>query len=109
MSHNWCGGLWRRVSEAADDSSFPGREHLGDSRAVLRHVRLHGGGAPVLRLGRASGLGVHARPRGTQEVGVRAIAKSTVKNILKENGLDPSGRRGKDSWGEVLKRHAATL
>jgi putative transposase len=44
-----------------------------------------------------------------KKLGVRAIAKSTVKNILKEHGLDPGPARGEDSWGEFLARHAATL
>jgi putative transposase len=42
-------------------------------------------------------------------LGIRAIAKSTVKNILKEHGLDPGPKRGEGTWTDFLKRHAATL
>jgi putative transposase len=42
-------------------------------------------------------------------LGVRAIAKSTVKNILKEHDLDPGPKRGEGTWTDFLKRHAATL
>ena len=42
-------------------------------------------------------------------MGVRKICRSTVKNILKEAGLDPGPNRGEDSWDDFLKRHAATL
>jgi putative transposase len=44
-----------------------------------------------------------------KKLGVRAIAKSTVKNILKEHGLDPGPKRGEGTWTDFLKRHAATL
>jgi putative transposase len=44
-----------------------------------------------------------------KKLGVRAIAKSTVKNILKEHGLDPGPKRGEGIWTDFLKRHAATL
>ena len=38
-----------------------------------------------------------------------SIARSTIKNILIENGHDPGPRRGKGSWGEFIKIHADTL
>ena len=44
-----------------------------------------------------------------KKLGIRAIAKSTVKNILKEHGLDPGPKRGEGTWTNFLKRHAATL
>ena len=44
-----------------------------------------------------------------KKLGIRAIAKSTVKNILKEHGLDPGPKRGESTWTDFLKRHAATL
>jgi len=40
---------------------------------------------------------------------VRNITRSTVKNILKTEGLDPGPKRGHGSWDEFLKRHAQTL
>ena len=37
------------------------------------------------------------------------MSRNTVKNILKENGLDPGPKRGAGTWDEFLKIHAATL
>lgn len=37
------------------------------------------------------------------------ISRQTVKNILKEHGLDPEPRRGTGSWEEFLRIHADTL
>ena len=39
----------------------------------------------------------------------RQVCRSTVINILKENGLDPGPQRGEGSWDEFLKIHAKTL
>jgi len=44
-----------------------------------------------------------------KKLGIRAIAKSTVKNTLKEHGLDPGPKGGEGTWTDFLKRHAATL
>jgi putative transposase len=37
------------------------------------------------------------------------ISRQTVKNILKEHGLDPEPKRGTGSWEEFLRMHADTL
>jgi putative transposase len=37
------------------------------------------------------------------------VCRSTVINVLKENGLDPGPQRGEGSWDEFLKIHAKTL
>jgi len=37
------------------------------------------------------------------------ISKSTVRNILKEQGFDPGPKRGEGTWDEFIKIHAKTL
>jgi putative transposase len=44
-----------------------------------------------------------------KKLGVRNLTRSTVRNILKAEGLDPGPQRGQCSWGEFVQRHAATL
>jgi putative transposase len=44
-----------------------------------------------------------------KKLGVRAICRSTVVNILRREGLDPGPQRGEDTWDDFLRRHAATL
>jgi len=44
-----------------------------------------------------------------KKLGISAIAKSTVKNILNEHDLDPGPKRGEGTWTDFLKRYAATL
>jgi putative transposase len=40
---------------------------------------------------------------------IRSISKSTVRNILKEYGLEPCPKRSGSTWDEFISRHAASL
>jgi len=44
-----------------------------------------------------------------RKLGIQSVSRNTVKNILKENGLEPGPKRGEGTWDEFLKTHAATL
>jgi len=44
-----------------------------------------------------------------RRLGIHKITRQTVKNILKEHGLDPGPERGKGTWDEFLWSHAQTL
>ena len=44
-----------------------------------------------------------------KKLGIKPPSRNTVKNILKENGLEPGPKRGEGTWDEFLKIHAATL
>jgi putative transposase len=44
-----------------------------------------------------------------RKLGLMAVSRNTVKNILMENGLEPGPKRGAGTWEEFLKMHAATL
>lgn len=44
-----------------------------------------------------------------RKLGIKAVSRNTVKNILKANGLEPGPKRGAGTWDEFLKMHAATL
>lgn len=40
---------------------------------------------------------------------IKPPSRNTIKNILKENRLEPGPIRGEGTWDDFLKRHAATL
>jgi putative transposase len=40
---------------------------------------------------------------------IRSVSLSTIKNILKEDGIKPSPKRGSGTWDEFLKIHVDTL
>lgn len=44
-----------------------------------------------------------------KKLGIKRLSKTNVKNILKENGVDPVPKRSGDSWNNFLKRHFQTL
>lgn len=63
----------------------------------------------VVKLARENTWG-YARIVGElKKLGIRSIKKSTVRNILKAEGLDPSPKRDGATWDEFLARHAASL
>ncbi len=43
------------------------------------------------------------------KLGIKRLSKTNVKNILKENSIDPVPKRTTDSWNNFLKRHFQTL
>ena len=43
------------------------------------------------------------------KLGVKHLSKTNVKNILKENDIDPIPQRAQDSWNSFIKRHFQTL
>jgi putative transposase len=44
-----------------------------------------------------------------RKLGIRSIAKCTVRNTLKAAGLDPCPKRAGSTWDEFVSRHAASL
>jgi putative transposase len=44
-----------------------------------------------------------------KKLGFRSIKKSTVRNILKAEGLDPCPKRNGATWDEFVARHAVSL
>ena len=44
-----------------------------------------------------------------RKLGIKAVSRNTVKNILKRYGYDPGPKRGTGTWDEFLKIHVATL
>jgi putative transposase len=63
----------------------------------------------VLRLAKETGWGYTRILGELKKLGVRGVCRSTVVNILKDAGLDPSPERRKGTWREFIRRHAATL
>jgi mono/diheme cytochrome c family protein len=63
----------------------------------------------VLRIANDNGWGYSRILGELRKLVVRNVSRTTVINILKEAGLDPSPKRGKGTWDEFVKRHASTL
>lgn len=64
--------------------------------------------ALVVRIARETGWGCTRILGELKKLGARKICRSTVINILKQEGLDPGPRRREDTWGAFVRRHAET-
>lgn len=63
----------------------------------------------ILRIARETNWGYTRILGELKKLGMRAICRSTVVNILRRNGLDPSPHRKKALWDTFIKRHTHTL
>lgn len=91
---------WIRESKSARRASVKGD---GKRTAVdLRKL--------ILRLARENpGWGYTRIVGELKKLGIKPPSRGTVRNILREHGLDPAPTRGDSTWDEFLKLHAATL
>jgi putative transposase len=44
-----------------------------------------------------------------RKLGIHNVCRSTVANILRENGFEPGPKRGPGTWSDFIQRHATTL
>ncbi len=63
----------------------------------------------VVKLARENNWGYTKILGELKKLRINCLSRNTVRNILKENGLDPAPKRGEDSWDAFVKRHFKTL
>ena len=63
----------------------------------------------VLRLASENAWGYKRIHGELKKLGLDSICVSTIRNILKEAGLETAPGRGQGTWRDFLQRHAATL
>lgn len=63
----------------------------------------------VIELARQVGGGYTRILGELKKLGITNICRTTVRNIMIEEGFDPDPRQGEGSWDEFLKMHAKTL
>jgi len=86
---------WASGEKAGRKPGKPGRRKTQDE---IRDI--------ILRLARDNGWG-YTRIHG--ELRKLGVCRSTIKNILKAEGLDPGPKRGEGTWDEFIRIHAKTL
>ncbi|WP_278465693.1 integrase core domain-containing protein [Gimesia maris] len=69
--------------------------------AVLREL--------ILKIARETGFGYTRILGELRKLGISRICRQTVKNIVKEAGIEPSPKRSTGTWDQFLKTHAETL
>jgi len=63
----------------------------------------------VLKIAAETGFGLTRIIGELRKLGIKNISRQTVRNILKEHGIQPSPDRTSDSWTDFLNRHGETL
>src|ERR1019366_9459225 len=63
----------------------------------------------ILRLANETGWGYTRIHGELKKLGIKSVSRSTVANILREAGIDPSPERKKGTWDQFIKSHLATL
>jgi putative transposase len=60
-------------------------------------------------IARTTGFGLTRIIGELRKMGIKKISRQTVRNILKEEGMEPVPDRTSDSWENFLERHKNTL
>ncbi|MFH1397372.1 MAG: hypothetical protein ABIH27_02325 [Candidatus Omnitrophota bacterium] len=62
----------------------------------------------VVRLAKENNWGYVRILGELNKLGIKRLSKTNVKNILKDNGIDPVLKRAPDSWDNFIRRHFLT-
>ncbi|WP_339910643.1 hypothetical protein, partial [Symmachiella dynata] len=89
---------WVREERRGYKSAKPGRPR---KRQVLREL--------VRKIARETGVGYTRFLGELRRLGINRICRQTVRNILKEEGIDTSPKRSRGSWEQFVRMHAKTL
>jgi len=65
--------------------------------------------ALVLEIAKVTGFGLTRILGELRKLGIKTISRQTVRNILKEEGIEPSPDRTPDTWANFITRHGETL
>lgn len=63
----------------------------------------------VIEIAKATGFGYTRILGELRKLGITKISRSTIHNILKEEGIEPGPDRTSDSWTNFLEQHKETL
>ena len=63
----------------------------------------------VITIAKTTGFGYSRILGELRKLGIRKISRQTIRNILKDEGIQPGPDRTSDSWEEFIKRHGNTL
>jgi len=65
--------------------------------------------ALVIEVAKTTGFGYTRIIGEMRKMGIKKISRQTVRNILKEEGIEPGPDRTNDNWETFVERHAKTL
>lgn len=92
---------WLRAEKSGDTKTV--RPNAKGGRKKPEEVR-----QLVLKIAEETGFGLTRIVGEMRKLGIK-ISRQTVRNILKEAGIEPSPDRTSDTWSDFLARHGETL
>ena len=63
----------------------------------------------MIQIAKTTGFGYSRIIGELRKLGIKKISRQTVRNILKEERIQPGPNRTSDSWQNFIDRHAKTL
>tara|TARA_R110000737_G_scaffold2923_8_gene8922 strand:- start:212981 stop:214030 length:1050 start_codon:yes stop_codon:yes gene_type:complete len=63
----------------------------------------------VLEMTKSPGWGYTRILGELRKLGIMSVSRTTIRNILNEQGIEPSPDRSEPTWDQFLKRHSSTL
>ncbi len=63
----------------------------------------------VIKVAKTTGFGLTRIFGELRKLGIKKISRQTIRNILKEEKIEPGPDRSSDNWDNFIKRHGATL
>ncbi|MCA9095312.1 MAG: transposase, partial [Planctomycetaceae bacterium] len=63
----------------------------------------------VIQVAKTTGFGYTRIIGELRKLGIKKISRQTVRNILKEEGIQPGPDRSTDTWENFIQRHGETL
>ena len=63
----------------------------------------------VIEIAKTTGFGYTRIIGELRKLGIKGISRQTVRNILKEEGMQPGPDRTSDTWNNFIERHGETL
>ena len=89
---------WLKDEKKTKKVQPKGRPHKSESLRSL-----------VIKIAKETGFGYSKILGELRMLGIRRISRQTVKNILKEAGIEPGPKRSQGTWDQYIKQHAETL
>jgi len=63
----------------------------------------------IIEIAKTTGFGYTRIVGEMRKMGIKQVSRQTVRNILKEEGIEPAPDRTSDKWSNFLERHKNTL
>jgi putative transposase len=89
---------WLRTENQPKEPAKTGRPRTSEDLRAL-----------ILRMARETGRSAERIHGELAKLGLASVCESTVRNILRADGIEPAPERCKGTWAEFVHRHAATL